>query len=102
MQVESCAARAGKTATVGEGKAPVATDASPLSSDSRLSGACGMERAAGIEPAPRAWKARVIPFHHARAEAVASSWLRSGQELWKIRRGRKIAKSPISGRKAQA
>lgn len=48
MQVESCAARAGKTAPVGEGKAPVATDASPLSSDSRLSGACGMERAAGI------------------------------------------------------
>lgn len=25
-----------------------------------------MERAAGIEPAPKAWKAFVIPFHHAR------------------------------------
>jgi hypothetical protein len=26
----------------------------------------GLERAAGIEPALKAWKAFVIPFHHAR------------------------------------
>lgn len=29
-----------------------------------------LERVAGIEPAPRAWKARVIPFHHTRASEL--------------------------------
>src|SRR5690606_13770224 len=32
----------------------------------------GLERAAGIEPAPKAWKAFVIPFHHARSPEIPS------------------------------
>ena len=45
-----------------------------------------MERAAGIEPAPRAWKARVIPFHHARVCAtLATGWRIIGQgHVWLI------------------
>lgn len=38
-----------------------------------------LERAAGIEPAPRAWKARVIPFHHARADLPIIQLAAEGQ-----------------------
>ena len=38
-----------------------------------------LERVAGIEPAPRAWKAHVIPFHHTRAGALAMRSLPQGQ-----------------------
>ena len=55
------------------------------------------ERAAGIEPAPRAWKAHVIPFHHARLEP----WLLEAQPQVKFgiknsRRARAFAAPPRS------
>ena len=41
-----------------------------------------LERVAGIEPAPRAWKARVIPFHHTRSlTLVHISWVMRRQAL---------------------
>lgn len=39
----------------------------------------GLERAAGIEPALKAWKALVIPFHHARGDITRSRATAPGQ-----------------------
>ena len=40
-----------------------------------------LERAAGIEPALKAWKALVIPFHHARGDITRSRAAAPGQGM---------------------
>ena len=52
---------------------------------------CRLERAAGIEPASLAWKAKVLPLHNARDADLSSDRARPAQE------GLAIGKLQVSG-----
>ena len=63
-----------------------------------------LERVAGIEPAPRAWKARVIPFHHTRPlTMLVSSWVIGRQvELWRRHTFRSASRYLLCALRARA